>query len=122
MSDKFKVGAILENPLRQFAKIIAIKNGVYALSGWTSREHAEKATVAYTRVNSYGLMYANVKVVSAGKGKSEPSDDAGSSNADNKPAETTKPEAGAPTKGKGKGGAKKAAGKTSAKKTAKGKK
>jgi len=62
----YAVGQILVNDLRQFTKIISLKNGVYGLSGWTSKENAEKATVAHKFVNVYGLKYANLRVVSAG--------------------------------------------------------
>jgi hypothetical protein len=69
----FKVGSILENSIRQFTKVIFLKNGVYGLSGWTSREHAEKATVVRQRVNKYGLQYACVKAVTSSADKSAPS-------------------------------------------------
>lgn len=74
MDNKFKVGMILENPIRQFSKIISRKNGVYGLSEWSNRINAEKATVAYIHLNIYGLQYANVRVVETGKGKSKPND------------------------------------------------
>ena len=60
----YAVGQILVNDLRQFAKVISCKNGVYGLSGWSSKENAEKATVAHKFVNVYGLQYANLRVVS----------------------------------------------------------
>jgi len=111
---------ILENSIRQFAKIISVKNGVYALSGWMTRENAEKATVAMKHVNVFGLQYAGVRVASAGtsskkSAKSEPSDETGSSTS----AAPAKPAAAKTAKG-----AAKKAGKTSssAKKSGKGKK
>jgi hypothetical protein len=61
------VGAILENHLRQYAKIISVKDGVYLLSGWTTRENADKANVGYTRMNIFGLQNAGFKVVSSPK-------------------------------------------------------
>ena len=71
MTQDFKVGAILENSVRQFAKIIAVREGnIYGLSGWTTRESAEKATVAHKFVNSYGLEYAGARVVKGGTGAS----------------------------------------------------
>lgn len=69
MLKEYKVGDILENSIRQFAKVISIKNGIYGLSGWTSKENAEKATVAYKYVNGYGLSYAGVKLISSGSSK-----------------------------------------------------
>lgn len=67
MSLLIKVGAILENSLRQYTKVISIRNGIYGLSGWTTRESAEKANVSTKFVNIYGLKYANVKVVGGTK-------------------------------------------------------
>lgn len=61
------VGAVLENSLRQFSKIISVKDGVYLLSGWTTKEHAEKATVGYTRMNIFGLQNAGFKIASTPK-------------------------------------------------------
>jgi len=72
-----KVGAIIENSVRQFTKIISIRKGIYGLSGWTNRANAEKATVAHKFVNIYGLRNGGIQVV---KGSSK-----GSANA---PAET----------------------------------
>lgn len=69
---EFKVGQILENSLRQFAKIITIRNGIYGLTGWTSREAAEKTNVAHKHVNEYGLLYAGAKVVKGGKVSNAP--------------------------------------------------
>lgn len=74
MDNKFKVGMILENPIRQFSKIISHKNGVYGLSEWSNRINAEKATVAYIHLNIYGLQYANVRIIEVKKGKSKPND------------------------------------------------
>lgn len=68
---KITVGAILENRLRQFCKVISVRNGVYGLSGWTTRAHAEKATITQVHLNVYGLRNASVKVVS-GSSESEP--------------------------------------------------
>lgn len=65
MSKKeFAVGDILINSLKQFTKIISIKNGIYGLAGWTTKDSAEKSTVATKFVNSYGLEYAGVEVFS----------------------------------------------------------
>jgi len=63
MNQTFKVGQILENSVRQFTKIISIKNGVYGLSGWSTKDAATKATVAFQHVNGYGLKYAGARVV-----------------------------------------------------------
>lgn len=70
-----KVGAILENGIRQFAKIISIKDSIYNLSYWTPyKANAEEATVGYVRVNIYGLESAGVRVVTkAPKSKDETS-------------------------------------------------
>jgi hypothetical protein len=67
MSQEFKVGQIIENSLRQFTKIISVRNGIYGISGWASRESAEKATVAHKFVNKYGLAYANAVIVKGSK-------------------------------------------------------
>lgn len=64
---EFKLGQILVNSLRQYTKVISFKNGVYGISGWTSRDHAEKATVAHKFVNRFGLKYAEAKAVKGGK-------------------------------------------------------
>lgn len=87
------VGALLQNSVGQFTKIISVKNGVYGLGGWTTRGNAEKQTVAHKFVNEYGLQYANAKVVSGtsspkAKAKSDDNADAaGSTNtADDKTA------------------------------------
>lgn len=57
----YKVGQLLENSIRQFAKIVSVKNGIYGLTGWTDRRSAEKSTVARVFVNVYGLRNASVK-------------------------------------------------------------
>lgn len=64
----YKVGNILKNEVGQFTKIISIKNGVYGISGWTTKGNALKATVAHNFVNGYGLKYAGVTLEAAGKG------------------------------------------------------
>jgi hypothetical protein len=59
----FKEGTILENEIRQFTKVISFKNGVYALSGWMTRENAMKSTVAKVFLNIYGARHANLRAV-----------------------------------------------------------
>lgn len=61
----FKVGAILVNSMRQYTKVISFKRGVYGLSGWTTRDNAEKATIAHIHVNVHGLTYANARVATS---------------------------------------------------------
>jgi hypothetical protein len=73
MDMQYKVGSILENSIRQFTKIITAKNGIYGLSGWMSREHAEKATVVRQRMNKYGLQYACVRIVTGSVERAAPS-------------------------------------------------
>lgn len=63
MINKIAVGAILENDLRQFTKVISFKRGLYGISGWTSKANAEKATVAMQFLNSFGMKFANIRVV-----------------------------------------------------------
>lgn len=78
---KFVVGMILESPLRQFTKIISFSKGRFALSGWTSREHAEKATVPQIYLNIYGIQQANLRIVSGSSKKDKaqaPASSAGS--------------------------------------------
>lgn len=74
---KVKVGNLLENSMRQFAKVISVKNGVYGISGWTTRVSAEKATVVAKRINKYGLINGNVRVTKGGDASSAnaPADD-----------------------------------------------
>ena len=67
MSQEFKVGQILENSLRQFTKVVSVRNGIYGITGWMSRESAEKSNVSHKFVNKYGLRYANARVVKGGK-------------------------------------------------------
>lgn len=67
MTTEFKVGQILENSLRQFTKIVSIRNGIYGITGWMSRESALKSNVVHKFVNIYGLQYAGSKVVKGGK-------------------------------------------------------
>lgn len=67
MSQEFKVGMLLENSLRQFTKIISVRNGIYGITGWMSRESAEKSNVAHKFVNKYGLRYTNARVVKGDK-------------------------------------------------------
>src|SRR5690606_12659646 len=69
---EFKVGQILENSLRQFTKVVSVRNGIYGITGWMSRESAEKSNVAHKFVNKYGLKYANAKVVKGGKATNAP--------------------------------------------------
>lgn len=51
---------ILENAVGQFTKIISVRNGVYGLSGWTTRANADKATAPAIHRNKYGLDQAVV--------------------------------------------------------------
>lgn len=103
MSLKLEVGAIIENHVRQYAKVISVKNGVYGLSDWMTRDNAEKATIAVRHINVYGMQYAGIKVVSAVKAskpsaKSVPSDEAGKPTA----AKTAKPKSAKTGTGKAK--------------------
>lgn len=61
---KYIIGTIIENRLKQFAKVLSSKNSVYGLSGWTTRKNAEKATVITHFLNEFGMRGAGVKVVS----------------------------------------------------------
>lgn len=63
---QYTVGTILENKVKQFTKVISVRNGVYGLSGWTTLKNAEKATVARLFINSNGTRHAGCKVVKAG--------------------------------------------------------
>lgn len=101
----YQVGAILKNPLRQYTKIISVKNGVYGISGWQSRENAEKSTIAMKHLNVFGLQFSGVRVVEQADAKTS------KKSAKSKPSD----EAGEPTK------AKKSAKKSTAAKTARGK-
>lgn len=62
----YKIGDILVNELRQCAKIINVKNGIYGLSGWTTQGNAAKAKIAEKHLNIYGLEYLNYKVIKSG--------------------------------------------------------
>ncbi len=74
MSERsFKVGDVLENSVRQFTKVVSIRNNRYGLSGWTDRGNAEKATVAMIFLNINGMTGAQVKVVKKGSSKSDDS-------------------------------------------------
>lgn len=97
MGEKIAVGSLFENHLRQFAKVISAKNGVYGLSDWMTRANAEKATVATRHINVYGLESSGAKIVKSVKAPQAPSaTSAPSDEAGNPPAETeeeTKPKA-----------------------------
>jgi len=69
MVTDYSVGAIVQNSLKQFAKVISIKNGLYGISGWTTLPNAEKATIIAKYVNIYGLKYAGAVVVKADSSK-----------------------------------------------------
>ena len=73
MFENVKVGTILENSIRQFAKVISSKNGMYGLSHWGTREQAMKSTVAFKFLNVYGLQSGNVRIVKADRIKTYPS-------------------------------------------------
>lgn len=66
-SPEFKVGQILENSLRQFTKIVSLRNGIYGITGWMSRDSAIKSSVAHKFVNVYGLQYAGARIVKGSK-------------------------------------------------------
>lgn len=64
MSDRsLKVGDVVVNEVRQYAKILSFSNGVYGLSGWTTLGNAEKATVVQKFLNTYGVSQANLRLV-----------------------------------------------------------
>lgn len=74
MKTDFKIGALLENSIGQFTKIINVRNGVYGLGGWATRANAEKQTVAHIHLNGYGLRINGIKVVSGKGGKAAPAE------------------------------------------------
>ena len=65
--DSFGIGDVVVNEMRQCAKIVSFRNGRYGLSGWTTQEHAEKATVAQIFLNTHGVESANLQLVVKGK-------------------------------------------------------
>lgn len=86
MSDQtFKVGDVVENEIRQFAKIISFRNGVYGFSGWTTRENALKATIVNKFINIYGVASANLKLVKGAKVNAP----ASTESTDNKPTKSS---------------------------------
>jgi len=88
MSDLiFQVGDVVVNEVRQFAKIISIRNGVYGFSGWTTLPNAQKATVAQKFLNSYGAQSANLQVVKGASKVTAPADEFGSN--DKKPTKSS---------------------------------
>ncbi len=99
MTETFKVGDVVVNEMRQYAKVISFKNGVYGFSGWTTLENAQKATVVNKFINIYGVASANLRLVSGASKVKAPAKTKKVTDA--KPGATTKP------KGKGKGKAKK---------------
>lgn len=126
---EYKVGQVLESSHKQFTKIISERNGLFGLSGWTTRANAEKATRAIEFRNEFGLRAAHARVVSevkkGGSRKSAPATSTPDA-VPSAPAATTDatvsttPAGGAPAapkKGTAKKVAKKAAKKTAAKKS-----
>ena len=85
---EFKVGQIIENSLRQFTKIVSVRNGIYGLTGWQSRESAEKSNVAHNFVNVYGLRYAGARIVKGGTASNAPETE-GSTDATEKPSKSS---------------------------------
>ena len=83
MDKVFAIGDIIVNELRQHAKIISFKNGVYGLSGWTTLINAEKANVVQSFMNVYGMAQANISVVSS---SSKPSQKAKEETVKSKPS------------------------------------
>ncbi len=78
----FEVGTILANSVGQFTKVISFSNGRYGLSGWVaSRTNAEKATVAFKFVNTYGLDSMNVQSVKSSSKSAAPAAPKASSDA-----------------------------------------
>lgn len=53
--------------MRQFAKVLSFKDGIYSLSGWSDKETATKAQSAAIHVNEYGLAAAGAKIATKGK-------------------------------------------------------
>lgn len=90
MSQEFKVGQILENSLRQFTKVVSVRNGIYGLTGWMSRESALKSNVVHKFVNIHGLRYAGVKVSKGGKASdAAPASAAGGSDSTSAPSKSS---------------------------------
>lgn len=105
MSKGFKLGAILENSIRQFTKVVSVRNGVYGITGWMTRQAAEKSSVAHNFVNAHGLRFAGARVVGEAETPtaSPKGDEAPKASKPKKAAsKTTKPKAKAGGKGKSK--------------------
>ncbi len=82
----YKVGDICENTIRQFTKIISVRDNIFGLSGWTNRANAEKSTIAIKFLNIYGMESAGITVVKGSSKKDAPSS---SENTDTKPTKSS---------------------------------
>lgn len=56
----------MENSIREFTKVLVIKDGLFGISGWTNLKNAKESKVVVTYVNSFGLESAEVKIVKGG--------------------------------------------------------
>lgn len=72
MTDTLDIGDVVVNDMRQYAKVISFKNGIYGFSGWTTLENAQKATIVNKFLNSYGVKNANLRLVSGATKVSAP--------------------------------------------------
>lgn len=87
MSDRsLKVGDVVVNEVRQYAKILSFSNGVYGLSGWTTLGNAEKATVVQKFLNTYGVSQANLRLVKGASSNNAPALD---ESTDKKPSKSS---------------------------------
>lgn len=102
MTKNFKVGEILVNSLGEYTKVITAGDDVYGISGWTPLKVAQKAKVAETTINIYGLEATGAKSY---RGTAPKAETAPKAPAPKAPVKASAPKAStqAPAKGKGKG-------------------
>lgn len=67
MIKDIKVGTILENSIREFTKVLVVKDGMYGITGWSNLKGTKDAKVVVTYLNAFGLESAEVKIVKGDK-------------------------------------------------------
>lgn len=67
MIKDIKVGTILENSIREFTKVLVIKDGMFGITGWSNLKGTKDSKVVVTYLNSFGIESTGAKIVKGDK-------------------------------------------------------
>lgn len=67
MIKDIKVGTILENSIREFTKVLVIKDGMYGITGWSNLKGTKDSKVVVTYLNSFGIESTGATIVKGDK-------------------------------------------------------